>query len=132
MNSHGAFMFQGMPGMPNPATFFSGMPGFQQFNQSNNDGQVMINSHNNQMRVREESQNMTVAGHNNRIEITTTVHNVTITGHNNTIYCSHNATHQGFVDNLMIMGHNNKFQNLTVRTACINGHNNSCIEMTLG
>ena len=73
MNSHGAFVFPGMAGMPNPASFFNNVPGFQGFGQANNDSSISINHHNASLRVREDSQNMTVNGHNNKIEITSTV-----------------------------------------------------------
>lgn len=53
----------------------------------------------------------------------------TINGHNNYMASQGNFTSAhcnslGRLDNLIVQGHNNRFENLVVNTLIINGHNN--------
>ena len=67
------------------------------------------------MRIREANPNLVVNGHSNKIDITAPVANSVVAGHNNKIFCSHSTPGQGAViDNLAMMGHNNRVENLTI------------------
>jgi hypothetical protein len=73
-----------------------------------------------------------VNGHNNKIEVTAKVANTVLSGHNNKIYCNSNSSHSGELDNICVLGHNNRIENLTVKTLTVNGHNNSFIGLLCG
>ena len=52
--------------------------------------------------------------------------NSVVTGHNNRLFSNGSPPVNGIVlDNIAILGHNNRIENLTVRQLTVNGHNNT-------
>jgi hypothetical protein len=64
---------------------------------------------------------MTVNGHNNTVAFLsdTSAHSASVNGHNNVLYSEGNFTNAhcnnlGRLENLIVQGHNNRFENLIV------------------
>jgi phosphohistidine phosphatase SixA len=80
--------------------------------------------------------NLVVNGHNNKIDIHTCIANAVLTGHNNKLYNQTSSQDQDedeqdeeHIDNLAILGHNNRIENLVLNTLNIQGHNNCFINV---
>lgn len=49
-----------------------------------------------------------------------------VIGHNNKLYSGGSGTSTGpMLDNVTILGHNNRIENLTIKSLTVSGHNNT-------
>lgn len=79
------------------------------------------------MTILEPTDSVILRGHNCKIEIGggNTISHMVITGHNNKVYSKQsNATQQGVIGQIEILGHNNRVENMIANSLKIGGHNN--------
>ena len=93
---------------------------------------INISNHNVSITLNEPSDSVVLRGHNCKIEIGSgnTISHLLITGHNNKVHSKgetasgSGASQYGVIDQIEVMGHNNRVESIIANNLKVTGHNN--------